>query len=129
MRASTPSEIYQLFGKYFSAGTIDLLLTLYEDDALLIPPAGAEARGKAAIREVIEGLLRINGEFSIGEPRIFQAGGVALLSAKWTLTGGRGPDGQQMDLSGQTSDVIREQPDGSWLFVIDSPFGIASNYA
>ena len=126
MRASTPSEIYQLFGEYFSAATIDLLLTLYEEDAVLIPPVGPEARGKAAIREVIEGLLRMNGNFSMGEPRIFQAGGVALISAKWTLTGGTGPDGQQMDLAGQTSDVIREQPDGGWLFVIDSPFGIAS---
>ncbi len=26
-------------------------------------------------------------------------------------------------MSGRASDVLRQQPDGSWLFVIDNPWG------
>ena len=39
------------------------------------------------------------------------------------MTGGTGADGSEVNLTGQTSDVVRRQPDGTWLLVIDNPFG------
>lgn len=125
MRANTPAEIYELFEQYFSAGTIDLLLTLYEDDAVIVPALGQNAQGKGAIREVLNGFLALGGTFTIHPPVVIEAGDTALLMGKWTLTGGKSPDGQEVNLSGLTSDVIREQPDGGWLFVVDCPFGTA----
>jgi uncharacterized protein (TIGR02246 family) len=127
MRANTPAEIYELFSEYFSAGTIDLLLTLYEDDAVIVPSPGQLAKGKDAIRDALNNFLALNGEFRIEPPLVIEAGDTALLMAKWTLTGGSGPDGQNIDLAGQTSDVIRKQAEGDWLFVIDCPFGAALN--
>ena len=46
-----------------------------------------------------------------------EADGVALLQSRWTV---RGPE---VKLSGRTADVLRRQPDGTWVYVIDSPFG------
>ena len=127
MTANTPTEIYELFGEYFSAGTIDLLLSLYEDDAVLVRPGSKDAVGKNAIREVFNGFLGLNGEFRIESPKIAEAGDIALISARWMLTGGKGPDGEEVNLAGRTSDVIRRQPDGGWLFVVDCPYGMASD--
>ncbi len=125
MQALEPSEIYPLFARYFSAGAIDLLMTLYEEDAVILPAPGQKAEGKAAIREVIEGFLALNGEFRIEPATVAESGDLALVMAKWTLNG-TSPDGQPVSIDGQTSDVIRRQADGSWLFVIDNPFG--ANY-
>ena len=47
---------------------------------------------------------------------------VALLYAGWTLDA-KAPDGSPVQLTGQTTDVARRQPDGRWLYAIDSPFG------
>ncbi|MEP7213550.1 MAG: nuclear transport factor 2 family protein [Acidobacteriota bacterium] len=122
MQAIEPSELYGLFSRYFSAGALDLLLTLYEDNAVILPAPGQIAEGKAAIREVLQGFLALNGGFQIDEPVVAQSGDVALIMSKWTLKGTSG-DGEAVQIEGQTSDVVRRQADGSWLFVIDNPFG------
>ena len=123
MRPNTPADNYRLFSEYFSAGTIDLLLTLYEDDAVIVPQPGMQVKGKDGIRQVLEGFLAMNGQFRMYDPAVIEAGDTALLMAKWTLTGGHGPTGEPIELSGQTSYVVKRQPDGGWLFVIDCPFG------
>ena len=125
MNANTPYEIYQLFSEYFNAGTIDLLLTLYTDDAVLVPAAGQEARGKNAIREALNGFLALNGDFQINRPTVVETSDTALVMAKWTLKG-TSPQGQPVEMEGQTSDVVCRQPEGNWLIVIDNPFGAQS---
>ena len=122
MHANTPYELYELFAQYFNAGTIDLLLTLYTDDAVLLPAAGQEARGKEAIREALNGFLALKGEIQITRPTVIEAGETALVMAKWTLKG-TSPQGEPVEMGGQTSDVLRRQSEGNWLIVIDNPFG------
>ena len=50
------------------------------------------------------------------------AGDVALVTASWQLAM-TGPDGKPAEMSGQSLEVVRRQPGGGWLFVIDEPFG------
>jgi ketosteroid isomerase-like protein len=45
--------------------------------------------------------------------------------SRWTLTGSR-QDGSPLEMTGQTSDVVRRQADGSWRLAIDNPFGDAA---
>src|SRR6059058_6112784 len=125
MDATTPHQLYELFSEYFNAGTIDLLLTLYTDDAVLVPAAGQEARGRDAIREALNGFLALNGIFQIEQPRVIESGDTALVMVKWTLKG-TSPGGGPVEMAGQTSDVVRRQPEGNWLIVIDNPFGAQS---
>jgi ketosteroid isomerase-like protein len=49
-------------------------------------------------------------------------GEIALLFSDWTLSA-TDPDGHAIEMAGRTSDVARRQSDGSWLFVIDDPYG------
>ena len=41
---------------------------------------------------------------------------LAATYGVWTMKAG------EQDLSGKTIEVVRRQPDGTWLFVIDDPF-------
>lgn len=42
--------------------------------------------------------------------------------AKWELSRTT-PDGQHSQMTGQSIEVVRRQPDGRWLYAIDLPFG------
>ena len=124
MPAYTPEEVHQLFSKHFSAADIDALLSLYEPTATFVPQPGQPVSGSAAIREALQAFLALKGRFNMEPGKVILANDIALLFSKWTLSG-KDPEGNAVELSGQTSDVVRRQADGSWLFVIDNPFGAA----
>jgi ketosteroid isomerase-like protein len=59
-------------------------------------------------------------------PRVLgQANDIALITADWTLKG-TGADGKSVQMSGHSVEVARRQGDGTWLFVIDTPWGLES---
>ena len=122
MSARTPEELCSQFTQRFSTGDLDALVALYEPDAVLLPQLGHVARGHAAIRESLAAFLAMRGTFRMTPPKVIHADGVALMVADWTLDA-KAPDGSPLHLTGQTTDVARQQPDGRWLYAIDSPFG------
>jgi uncharacterized protein (TIGR02246 family) len=122
MPARTPQEIYELFTQAFTARDTEALLALYEPTAAFTPQPGQVVTGHAAIRQAIGGFLALNAEIEMQTGTVVEAGDIALLLSKWTLKG-TDPSGAPVDLAGQTADVVRRQPDGYWLFVIDNPFG------
>ena len=71
---------------------------------------------------MLAGFLTLNAMFEMHSTDVLKSGDVALLYTKWTLKG-TDPEGSPFERSGTTSDVARRQADGSWLFVIDNPFG------
>ena len=125
MPARTPEETHTLFAQYFTAGDAEALMSLYEPEAMMVTQPGVEVKGHTAIREGVDAFLALKAEFNLQPARIFQADDIALLFSKWTLKG-TDPNGNAVELAGQTSDVVRRQADGSWLFVIDNPYGAAS---
>lgn len=122
MSARTPEEVHELFAKHFSAGDLEALLALYESGAKLVPQAGPAVSGLAAIREAMSGFLALKPQFDLQLKKAFQADDIALLFSTWTLKGTDSAGGP-IEMAGQTSDVVRRQPDGTWLLVIDIPFG------
>ena len=122
--AHRPEDLHAMFTRAFVAGDLDTLVSLYEDDAVLVPEPGQVKRGHAAIRASLAAFVGMKGDFRMAAPKVLQADGVAILFADWTLAA-RAPDGKPMTLAGQTVDVVRRQPGGHWLFAIDSPFGAA----
>jgi ketosteroid isomerase-like protein len=55
--------------------------------------------------------------------KLAEAGDLALTTSKWVLEG-IGADGKPARMEGQSAEVARRQPDGTWLFVIDNPYGL-----
>ena len=119
--ARTPEDVHRLWTDYFIAGDLEGLLALYEPDATLAAQPGASVSGLVAIREVLAGFIAARRTFEIEIGRALQSGDIALLSSSWKLEGER--RGAPYESRGRTADVVRRQPDGSWKYVIDSPFG------
>lgn len=82
---------------------------LYEPDAVLAVPGGPVVNGLRAIREAYAQFLSTAPAFEIGkrqDPLV--AGDIALSAHEW-------PTGEI------TVDVLRKQPDGTWLCAISQP--------
>ena len=124
-RATSPAQLLELFTGYFAAGDISSLVSMYEETATLVPQPGEAVSGKGAIREALMVFIELRGEFEMKHGYVFESGDTALLIGAWTLKNGVDAAGNDVSLSGVTSDVVRRQPDGSWLYVIDNPWGAA----
>jgi uncharacterized protein (TIGR02246 family) len=119
------SDLKQLshgFAAAANAGDLDALCGFYADDAIFVGPDGHTAAGKAAIREVLAGFLASKPSMQFTHEYVYESGDTALARGKWTLTS-TGPDGAPSTMSGSSIEVVRRQPDGSWRYVIDHPWG------
>ena len=127
MPAHTPEEVQRLWAEAFSAHDLEAVMALYEPEATLIPQPGQVVTGTEAIREALSAFLALKPKFELEFKKAFQAGDIALLFSDWTLSG-TDPEGNAIELAGLTSDVARRQPNGSWLVVIDDPYGSAHGF-
>jgi uncharacterized protein (TIGR02246 family) len=115
------AELHAKVQTAFNAGDVDALVALYEPDARMFHEDGTVAEGVDAIREVWAGFIALGGQIAMTTRYAVEADEIALLSNSWTFT----MDGA--DVAGAlTSEVARRQPDGSWRYVIDNPYGGAS---
>ena len=122
MPANSPQDVAKGIGQGIGNGDLDEVMAMYEPNACLVPQPGQVLQGHAAIREGIAGFIALK-PIMTGESRtVVQADDLAIVYTKWTLSGTT-PDGDAINMSGQSTDVMRRQPDGSWLCVIDNPFG------
>lgn len=107
--ARSPEDLNRFFVERTNARDLDGLVALYEDDAILAFPIGAETRGRVAIRDALAGFLASDPTLPQGDYR------PALVWGDLALTSTRGGSG------GVTAEVARRQQDGSWRWVIDQP--------
>jgi uncharacterized protein (TIGR02246 family) len=124
MKIYDPERMHAAFAEAYNAGNLEDLVALYEPDAVLIPQPGQRVAGISAIRESLVGFVNLKGSMQIETLSCLRSGDLALLQAKWNLSA-TGPDGKPFELSSRTAEVVRKQPDGSWLFVVDNAFADA----
>src|SRR5438045_3371914 len=120
MSAKTPQQMHVFFRDGFNAGSPDALLALYEDKACLLTPSGATSTGKAAVREALTPFLALKLPIGLETVSCTECGDLGLLSARWVVDG-KDPAGNPVHLTGTSSEVVRRQADGTWLYVIDDP--------
>jgi uncharacterized protein (TIGR02246 family) len=122
MGRETPQQVLESIVDGINTGNVDALLTLYESDAAFATQPGSLARGLSGVRESLSAFTTMKGTLDLKVTRVLEAGGLALVAGEWSFAG-TGPDGQPVALTGRNADVLRRQPDGSWRFVIDNPWG------
>jgi ketosteroid isomerase-like protein len=124
-QANTPEDTGRLLGDAMTSGDLDAALSLYEPNATFAMPAGfgeGSVTGLDDLRQALSGFLGMSPELRIDAEKALLSGDMALVIGSWTLKG-RDPEGNDIDATGRYADIVRRQPDGSWLFVIDNPNG------
>jgi uncharacterized protein (TIGR02246 family) len=111
------------FAEAFSSGNVDALANLYEEKAVLAPQPGARVVGKAAIREAFVRMTARRPRMSMTAVMIMERDGLALVRHEWVMTGADA-SGQPTERKGTSAEVLRRQPDGRWLYVLDHPSGV-----
>ncbi len=117
-KAEDEAAIRALFDKHiaaFTAGDSAAVVTLYTDNAVMMPPDRAAMTGREAIRwglRVAFGLAAM--KFSGGALQVEIAGDWAFArrTSAVTLTAKTG--GEQLELMTNWLEVLRRQADGSW---------------
>ncbi|WP_072691522.1 YybH family protein [Rhodococcus marinonascens] len=109
-KALRPEDLTRLFIERSNAGDAAGVAALYEENAVMAYPAGSQTVGRDAIRGLWEKVLD-------GAPRFEQEQPLpTLISDGIALTSTPPKDG-----SGARAQVVRRQPDGTWLRLLDQP--------
>ncbi|MEU4930688.1 nuclear transport factor 2 family protein [Streptomyces yokosukanensis] len=116
-RAQTPQQVGTLFMEYLEAGDIEGLVSLHEPNAHFVPTPETHVVGAAAIREALRQLIDSGARLKLELRDIREVDDIALVSNTATLTG----VGPQPTVS-TTTEILRRQPDGGWVHVVDDPF-------
>ena len=109
-KAWQPEDLTRLFVERANAGDAAGIAALYEEQAVMAYPPGSVTVGRKAIRELWEKVLANRPHFE-QEPPL-----PTLISGEIALTSTPPKDG-----AGARAQVVRRQPDGSWLRVLDQP--------
>jgi len=109
-RASKPEDLTRLFVELSNAGDAEGLAGLYEPDAVVAYPPGQMTVGREAIKGLYEKMLAARPTFKLEQPLpTLILGDLALTSTP------------ALDAAGARAQVVRRQPDGTWLRVLDRP--------
>ena len=109
-KALKPEDLTRLFVERANAGDAAGIAALYEEDAVMAYPPGSQTVGREAIQALWEKVLANAPHFEPEAPL------PTLISGDIALTSTPPKDG-----SGARAQVVRRQPDGTWLRLLDQP--------
>jgi ketosteroid isomerase-like protein len=113
-----PHQLTVLFIEYFEAGDIDGLLSLYEEDAILIGPDGTSANEPGTRRKIFEQLL--GAKVEVINKTLLVLRDSALSHGHLRIEAEGMPS---MEI--RTAEIFRRQADGTWKVSIDNSIGSA----
>ena len=121
MPAYNPAEIHALFSAAFNAGDVEALVALYEPNAILVLD-GKSVSGHENIRTVLTTVLERRGRMVLETRSVVESmQGLAVMHGGWVVERDLAMETPLVN-RGLSTEVVRKQPDGTWLFVIDNPF-------
>ena len=122
MPARKPEECDLLLLEALNRGEVDTVVVLYEPTARYVLDSGQVVTGHAAIREIMQGYVAAKAKFSAEKVTAIPGGDddIALTSIIGSVRLTE-PDGKEVTMKGQSMEVVRRQPDGTWRFIIDNP--------
>lgn len=99
-------------------------LKCYEESAIFVTTPDNVSHGLAEIEQALKVFMDLAPTLEvIRTRRILVNNDLALVGCDWTMKG-TDPTGAAVEMNGTNIDIIRKQADGTWLLVIDNPFGM-----
>jgi ketosteroid isomerase-like protein len=121
-RITNPEDLLSLQVEEFNKGNIDFLMTLYEKNACFASKPGQVVSDRESIRRAFQDLINMGVKLEARAKRVLHAGDLALLITEWSINGTE-PNDKPINLTGSGTIVFRRQSDGTWLMVIENPWG------
>jgi ketosteroid isomerase-like protein len=118
---STPADLLALLGRLMEARDVDAIMDIHEDGAAMVEWGGGVARGEEAIRQVYADFFATDPVLKVQALQIVEAGGSAIILGDYTLDY-TNANGKVISVKGKFGDMVRQQPDGSWLYLLDNPY-------
>ncbi len=109
-KATEPEDVTRLVSERLNAGEAEGVAALYEPDAVLAYPADRPVTGREAIQAIYQQMADAGVKFALETPLPT----VRFEDLELTST-------RSVDNTGVRVQVLRRQPDGSWLRIIDRP--------
>jgi ketosteroid isomerase-like protein len=109
-KAQKPEDLTRLFVERANDGDAAGIAALYEEGAVMAYPPGERTVGREAIRALWDKVLANAPHFEQEAPL------PTLISGDIALTSTPPRDG-----AGARAQVVRRQPDGTWLRLLDQP--------
>lgn len=122
METSSPLDVITQLVTAMNAHDLKTAMTLFEPGASFVMKPGVVVSGTAGIYQALESFMALKPMLTIDAQQVVQAGDVAQYCAKWSIRG-VDPTGTAIQLGGRSSSILRRQPDGRWLFLVDNPWG------
>ncbi len=119
---STVLHVIETMTSSFAEADIDGVMNTYEPNAVIMFEPGVGLSDEAAIRQGFTEFASMNPSFTYGEHQVIVAGDIGMHISPWQMKGTT-LDGSPMEIGGLSVAVLRKQPDGQWLMVIDNPYG------
>lgn len=97
------------------AGDVDALLSLYDDEPILMPQGQMAVSGKDAIRPLYQAVLsevRIESESTLME--VEASGDWGYFWSTYKLTATPKVGGEKIESEGKSLFIVKRQPSGAW---------------
>jgi len=123
--ANRPEDCDRLIVEAVEKGDIETSVALYEPEAVLFTEPDHFIKGLDAIRKQNQKGIDAKTKFIIHDIKTTMSGDgtIALTRMKITTIDTDLKTGKEVRNLVNTEEVCRKQPDGTWRFIIDDPFG------
>lgn len=124
MKALKPEDCDRLMEQAIQNRDLEAAVALYEPNATFVTESGLTVAGHDAIREILRGFMQLEEMKFVGKVQSFAngEGDIAVTIGHWTAVA-IDPAGNRQEIGGRNVEVVRRQPDGAWMFVVDHPRG------
>lgn len=120
----SPIEVPQAFENYFNSADLNSLEKLYSKESIFVVSPGVPLQGPTKIHDALTQFMSSKVPIKLKVRNIYKTTDTALIIFDWTMKG-EDKSGNKIDMHGTGADVVHRQADGSWIYAIDNPFGVA----
>lgn len=130
--ATSPRHLLRLLGERIVAKDVEGIIALQERNAAIIDWDLTVIRGHADIRAFYIEWFKSNPVLTVTPQQVFVSGGQrqadgTLLNRTGSIMGTYSltqdaADGSRETFTGNFCDIVRQQADGTWLYVQDNPY-------
>lgn len=118
---SSPAELLARLGEFIAARDIEGVMSIKDEGAAIVEWGGGLATTKEDVRRVYEDFFETNPDLKVNALQIVEADGLAIILGDYTLDY-TNSNGAIVSVEGRFGDIVRQQPDGSWLYLLDNPY-------